>query len=190
MTIATELGFVVGNRYKVITNGDMDADYGDVLTFIEDNGTFVPFFKNKNGWKFQMHLDDLEPYNDLPSEILPESDSSLEVLIALRDKAQKALDGKLKSLGLQGIAVNTFPQATGDFEWEESDWREFEVGDEIKVDESNIAGGRNIFFGKVVLKKNPQCCGHEGYPLFVKNNDTQRKKWIEFHSFMYKKVYR
>ena len=28
----------------------------------------------------------------------------------------------------------------------------------------------------------------EGYPLFVKNNETQRKKWIETYSFMYKKV--
>ena len=75
-----------------------------------------------------------------------------------------------------------------DFEWEESDWREFEVGDEIKVDESTPIGKRNIFFGKVILKKNPQCCGYEGYPLFVKNNETQYKKWIESLCFMYKKV--
>ena len=182
MTYATDRGFKVGD--KVV---DIDVDQ-EIFVFAVDDDTMVPWFTNEDGDRVALHLDTVKLYKEELSieNLIQKRNEAKKTLI----KAQQELDEKLEALGLQGKDNPVFPKQSENFEWEESNWREFEVGDEIKVDESNLAGGRNIFFGQVLLKKNPQCCGYEAYPLFVKNNETQYKKWIESLRFMYKKVYK
>lgn len=140
MTIATDLGFVVGNRYKVITAADCDTIYGEILTFTEDDGTPAPFFKNTTGREFYMSLEDLEPYEEPLLEVLPATDSSVEALIISRDeakevlvKAQKALEEKLSLLSLPETIKSSDKNEPES--WEKiSSWKELSLNDTVKVE--------------------------------------------------------
>ena len=106
MTIAENLGFVVGEKYEVIT-GHGDVSRGEVLTLLDDDDSINPYFERGDGEQVCpyllafMHLSQ----KGIKSEI---SAYSVEDLIQKRDeaketlvKAQQELDEKLESLGLQ-----------------------------------------------------------------------------------------
>ena len=99
MTIATDLGFVVGEKYKVVT-GDGDVTCGEVLTFKVDDDSICPYFLQECGDEIAV---DLFNFMVLPGSKL--KTESLEDLIQKRDeakealsKAQQELDEKLEFL--------------------------------------------------------------------------------------------
>ena len=62
MTIATDLGFVVGEKYKVIDAECRPEIYvGEWITFVRDDGTNFPDFKISDGNIWPLNLGRLSP---------------------------------------------------------------------------------------------------------------------------------
>lgn len=191
MAIATELGFVVGGKYKVLARHDPDAKYGEILTFTHDDESHCPYFKNQFGDEFIMNL------HEMSSEAITEGDdsvmdkASVENLIQKRNEAkealiqaQKVLDEKLTSLGLQEINSTIAPVSKENFEWVEAYWTEFDKGDEIKVT-GDVPEGALI--GVVKTKEHPYYDGE--FPLCVNSSTSGHIDWPEqSKSTFYKKV--
>lgn len=56
MTYATDLGFVVGEKYKVVNANSDYCEDGDILTFIFDDDSLYPEFMREDGSKFYCNL--------------------------------------------------------------------------------------------------------------------------------------
>jgi hypothetical protein len=61
MTRASDLGFIVGNKYKMISTAGEGSGFfeGMVLTFHKDDGSECPYFKREDGIKCCPYLTNL-----------------------------------------------------------------------------------------------------------------------------------
>lgn len=116
MTIATDLGFVVGEKYKLIdktVNGDKPGDY---IKFIHDDGSDCPFFKSVSGGEgryseFAVKLRRLEN----PTEVKPHQTDvqGIEVKL-LHEDAKVPTRGSTEAAGLDLHSIrdyNVYPGA-------------------------------------------------------------------------------
>lgn len=64
MTVATSEGFVIGNRYKVISKTNSWTTNGEIVTFKKDDWSRCPLFEHSNGETVYINLEELIPYNE------------------------------------------------------------------------------------------------------------------------------
>ena len=138
MTYATDLGFVVGEKYVVVTGTD-DVSRGEILTFLDDDNSINPYFERRDGEQVCPYLSAFMCLSQkgVKSEISADSvEDSIQKRNEAKDaliKAQQELDEKLEFLGLQEINNVVTPKQAENFEWVEAPWTKFSVGDEIKA---------------------------------------------------------
>ena len=187
MTIAENLGFVVGEKYEVIT-GHGDVSRGEVLTLLDDDDSINPYFERGDGEKVCPYLSAFMHLSQ--KEVKSETNvDSVEYLIQKRNeakealtKAQQELDEKLEFLGLQEKDNEVVLKSTENFEWVEADWTEFSIGDPIKVIEEDAPS-----FTGVIIKVDRYC--RDGLYLKIEYDLKDDYNWFGGSNYkFYRKV--
>ncbi len=100
MTIATDLGFKIGELYRVVDTQEGYYEKGEIVRFVKDNGSAIPWFMNESGPLGPYNTDNqriaVELTNLVPVE--PIKTSSNKPLLLLYIQQQYTDDKVLKAL--------------------------------------------------------------------------------------------